>query len=56
MRVYGTVAFGVLHGVKCSSVGSKMIALSCPETKFQPELAQLSFATQTQAMLSSVNI
>lgn len=56
MRVYGTVASGVLHGVKCSSVGSKKIVLSCPGTRSKPELAQLSFATRAGAMLSSVNI
>lgn len=56
MRVYSTVTSGVLRGVKCSSVGSKKIVLSCPGTKSKPKLAQLSFATQVLAMLSSVNI
>lgn len=56
MKVYGTVASGVLDGVKCSSVGSKTIGLSCPATKSKPKLAQMSFAAQAQSVLSSVNI
>lgn len=56
MKVYGTVASGVLRRVKCSSVGSKKIGLSCLGTKSKPKLAQMSFATQAQAMLSLVNI
>lgn len=56
MKVYGTVASGVLDGVKCSSVGSKTIGLSCPGTKSKPKLAQMSFAAQAQSVLSSINI
>lgn len=56
MKVYGTVASGELHGVKCSSISSEKIGLSCPGTKSKPNLAQMSFAAQAQSMLSSVNI
>lgn len=56
MKVYGTVASGVLRGVECSSVGSKKIGLSCPGTTSKPKLAQMSFAAHAQSMSSSVNI